>query len=92
MEYLSEAPVAVTERSCGSSCSDWDTMMYLSRFGFGHSSPVMSLAVEQYMEREGHRKYELRCALRLPEAAHSEKKELQAVEGQGCKIQSNSGS
>ena len=61
-------------------------MMYLSRFGFGHSSPVMSLAVEQYMEREGHRKYELRCALRLPEAAHSEKKELQAV-SRGSRMQ-----
>jgi len=55
-------------------------MMYLSRFGFGgHFDPVMSLEVEQYMEREGHRKYEVRCALRLPESATriNNKKELQ---------------
>ena len=29
----------------------------ISGFG-GHFDPVMSLEVEQYMEREGHRKYE----------------------------------
>eukprot|EP00913_Durusdinium_trenchii_P014996 g14066.t1 len=51
-------------------------------FGVGRADPLMSLEVEQYMEREGHRKYEVRCALRLPELAAlvADKQELQ-VEG-----------
>ncbi|CAJ1454765.1 unnamed protein product [Effrenium voratum] len=61
--------------------ADWETMMYLSRFGYGVANPVMSLSVEQVMEREGHRKYELRCALRLPEKQQKpcvpEKQQLQ---------------
>lgn len=51
--------------------SDWESRMYLSKFGYGlqASDPVLSLAVERYMDRDGHRKYEVRCALRLPEKA-----------------------
>eukprot|EP00435_Cladocopium_sp_Y103_P024070 s613_g5.t2 len=47
----------------------------------GPTATTVSIAslVEQYMERQGHRKYEVRCALRLPESATpvTHKKELQ---------------
>lgn len=89
VEYLEDSPTGrtATTGSVASMLSakvDFDTMMYLSRFGFGvgRADPLMSLEVEQYMEREGHRKYEVRCALRLPELAAlvADKQELQ-VEG-----------
>lgn len=49
--------------------ADWDTMLYLSRFGYGlvGSEPELHLNLEGHMNKEGHSKYEIRCALRLKE-------------------------
>lgn len=87
VEKLEDSPTGPTATTVSiaslvsSTKVDFDTMMYLSRFGFGlgNFDPVMSLEVEQYMERQGHRKYEVRCALHLPESATpvTDKKELQ---------------
>eukprot|EP00440_Ansanella_granifera_P041109 gb/GFBE01044575.1/.p1 GENE.gb/GFBE01044575.1/~~gb/GFBE01044575.1/.p1 ORF type:complete len:299 (+),score=46.09 gb/GFBE01044575.1/:1-897(+) len=55
--------------------SEWDTMLYLSRFGYGLAGvePQMHLSVDGHKEREGHTKYEIRCALRLGDSESVQK-------------------
>eukprot|EP00931_Biecheleriopsis_adriatica_P031370 TRINITY_DN18403_c0_g1_i1.p1 TRINITY_DN18403_c0_g1~~TRINITY_DN18403_c0_g1_i1.p1 ORF type:complete len:311 (-),score=78.90 TRINITY_DN18403_c0_g1_i1:229-1161(-) len=49
--------------------SESDARLYLSRFGYGLAGiePQLDLGVEGCREKEGRTKYEVRCALRLPE-------------------------
>eukprot|EP00438_Fugacium_kawagutii_P007931 Skav203713 [mRNA] locus=scaffold259:549455:550169:- [translate_table: standard] len=65
------------------SCRSMSQLLQAQGFGLGNFDPIMSLEVEKYMERQGHRKYEVRCLLRLPESATltpvTDKKNLQGV-------------